>query len=416
MPKMPVISFILFLWIGVFNIGCKKDPLSANPGSPIPSVDTKLQVLWKQPLAPDTTNGKSSMTPIIIGNKVIFSTRYFNPGAEILDAYNTVTGQRVWEWTNYLHPISAFSDIKSTSDKLVVCTGIEVDVIDANTGQTVWATQRQYGSPRIAVIGDFVYHSFGTKNIGDTVCYLVRSPLDHPQWDTVYIAKIKNGYSPSFESMALWINQQGDSVLAFQNRQCNFSTTTNNQIDFIAYNLTKKKEEFSIIDIDKDHNSSVGSVTVFQNKMYFLGIGTVYCIDPLTGTVVWSKAFNGFGENFGGDDLHVIMGSLIVKPGGNSIYRLDPSTGNVVWKTDNVSGGGASLMCKNGIIYFLCGHMNAVSFSSGNLLWDKKSPNQYSPNRYYGVFLGRSGIAIDPATSNLYTSDDRWAMCIKLPN
>jgi hypothetical protein len=62
------------------------------------------------------------------------------------------------------------------------------------------------------------------------------------------------------------------------------------------------------------------------------------------------------------------------------------------------------------------GALDALIFSSGKLLWIDKSPNQFSPNRYYGVFLDRSGIALDPISNYLLTSDDRWAMCIKLPN
>jgi outer membrane protein assembly factor BamB len=407
--------FLIWLWVGLFNMGCKKQEV--HPGT-TPNSSTNinlLEVMWKKPLAPDTTNGKSSMPPIVIGNKVIFSTANYNPSAEILDAYDTKTGVKLWEWSNYINPAGTFSDIKVSGDKIIVCTWYEVYVIDSNTGQTVWVTQRPHGQPRIAVIGNYIYHTFGTMKTADTVCYLIRSPIDHPQWDTIYTARMKNGFSPGIESTALWISPTGDSVLIFQNRQCNF-TTRINQIDLIAYSLTQKKEIFTILNIDKDRGSSVAPITVYQNKIYFLGIGTVYCIDPVAGVVVWNKVFTGFGENFAGNDLHVINNRLIVKPWGQSIYSLDPASGSVIWTTGNVTSGEASVVCQNGTIYFVSGALNAVDFASGKLLWTKNSPNQYSPNRYYGVFDVGDGLAFDPGTSYLFTADDRWAMSIKLPN
>jgi outer membrane protein assembly factor BamB len=416
MKRMYYITLIGFLWSALLQGGCKKDVAVNRPNVANNSQGTSpLESLWKQPLAPDTTNGKSTMPPLIIGNKVIFSCRYYGNSSEFIRAYDNVTGQILWEWSAYTHPTPSFSDIKVIGDKIIVCAWAEVYVIDSNTGQTAWVNSVPHGLPRIAVIGNYIYHTFGTVNIADSVCYLVRSPVDHPKWDTVYVARIQNGFSPSIESTVLWINSQGDSILIFQNRQTNF-TSRINQIDLVGYNLVKKKNEFFFPDIDKDHGSSTAPITVYHNKIYFLGLSSIYCIDPSMGTIIWTKIFNGFGENFAGDDIHVIGNTLIVKPWGQTIYSLDPLTGSQIWKTDNVSSGQASLFVYSGTIYFMSGNLNAVDFSSGKLLWIKKSPNENTNNRYFGTFDVRDGIALDPSGKSFYTGDDRWAMRVKLPN
>jgi outer membrane protein assembly factor BamB len=405
-----VISLLLF--------SCNKgeDDLipTPNPCDTCQVSNSKLQMVWQEPLWIDTGHYNSS-DPIYWNDNVLFSAKI--DGGEILRMRNANTGKLIWEWNEHLSPNNRFSHSKFVhKGNLIYCTSNEVYSINLENGQTIWAYKNPTGNglPFISVFGDYVFHTHVSGKFPNLTSYLVRANINEGVWDTIYTIKMKDGYTPFVSPPGIWINPHGDTILISQNRSYNYPAS-DGQIDLIAYNMNKDSILYEIIDLDPQGDSNVRPPLVWEDKVYFIGVRTVYCIDAPTGEIIWKKYFSEVGEHLWTCNILIAEDKLIVNPDNQNLYALDPHTGEEIWKETN-SGSTCwnDMVFYEGVVYFGSwgeGRLYAVDAQTGEHIWAEQSPNKAKDSRANI----NTGVAINPDLGYIYTADGFFAMCFKLP-
>jgi outer membrane protein assembly factor BamB len=430
--KMLISIFLIF---GL--IGCQQDPLILPP-QPINCVsncDTSiLKIIWQKPLNADTISEAFSIIPLLIDNqKILFSKTLLDEGDDTLRMYDAKTGNKLWEWCDYFTKdgLNRLSEQTFYKDGRIFCNlNTQVYCIDANGGKTIWRTKLDYptmtGNPRMTLIGDYLYH-FENKpfEVWNTYSTLRRKNIYYGDWEPVFtIKETDDHFCPSLELPSLWMNPNGDSVLVFQSRYIQ-RTTVQGRIDLIIYNLSQKKVEFRLDNIDKDGNAGIKPPAVIGNKCYFYGAWSLYCIDLLEKKLAWTKRFaQPKGENFANlFPLMLVNNKLLAKPDNGSLYMLNSETGDQLSYTTDLGPGASFPTEYNGLLYYGAkgnGRLYAMDPILGKKVWSEYSPNRY-PNKFNGYRrfsnnnIGSRGVAIDPINGYLYCSDYNFIMCLKIP-
>jgi outer membrane protein assembly factor BamB len=431
---MRMINFILCL---VGWVGCHQDPIELPKESTpcIANCDTSiLKIVWQKPLNKDTLTEAFSIIPVLIDNqKVLFSKSLLGEGDDTLKMCNAKTGENLWEWSDYLikDGLNSLSEKTIYKNGMIYCnTNTQIYCIDANSGKTIWRTKLDYptitGNPRITLIGDYLYH-FENKpfEVWNQYSTLRRKNIHYGDWESIFtINETNDHFCPALELPSLWMNPNGDSILVFQSRYIQ-RTTVQGRIDLIIYNLSQKKVEFRLDNIDKDGNAGIKPPAIIGNKCYFYGAWSLYCIDLLGKKLSWTKRFaQPKGENFA--DLFPLIeknGKLLVKPDNGSLYLLNPESGEQLAYTTDLGSGASFPTEYKGLYHYGAkgnGRLYAMDPILGKKVWSEYSPNRY-PNKFNGFRrfsnnnIGSRGVAIDPINGYLYCSDYNFMMCLKIP-
>lgn len=396
---------------------CHKDPISPMTISDTLMIKKNMQVIWQTPHFPDTTH---TDLITILGTYNGNSLYEFSLNQPIrYKYYDMLSGLNIWTWDQNLPIDFTFQpkQIGFYKNYFIGNNGDHRFAINLESGQTEWHTEisspNSCGSPRIGIINNQIYHSVNDCSSSGSFAALIRTNIDNLEQDTI-LTMSKNeldGYSPDFESFALWIDSNQDSILIFQNRMINWSTNKY-RTDFYAYNLRTKAFTWKKTNLTPSGNSSVWDPIIWEDKVYFQGAGEIFCIDAETGDIIWTKQFDLYTQHLLFTKSIIRDGKLFVHPEGNTLFALDPFTGNTIWKSENVGGAPShELQYHNGIIYWAWDAIWAVDGNSGKVIWQEYSPN--FTFRHPASF-GNNGIHIDATRGVLFTSDNYYAMCIKL--
>lgn len=326
---------------------------------------------------------------------------------------DTGSKEWIWTWSQQNNGRSAEPlGLHHWNETILFDSWHDVYAINAGTGSTNWQylASPNCGSPRSVQIGSYLYDMYETCGNVNDFSTLAKIDINTGMVEDICTLHKEDGYSPTIESVALWVNPQGDSILVFQNRSLNWDTV-DVRIDLHAYNMTRDTMEWEIPNIDADGNSSVWTPLIWDNKIYFKGARTVYCIDAVTHHILWSKRLP---HDCLFTNLLMAEGKLIVKPDNDLIMALDPHTGAEIWWHKNSGETCNPMVYHDGLLYYTSkgnGKIYAIRASNGEQIWADEPPNHYidSDAGFYG------GIAIDTVKNVLYTTDSFFALCIKLP-
>ncbi|NJN33735.1 MAG: PQQ-like beta-propeller repeat protein [Saprospiraceae bacterium] len=347
--------------------------LSCNPEPPEPFLpvskpcvfgcDTsKFEIMWQRPIRPDTVQSASKYPLLVENDKVLFSEFLFREGDDTLKMYNSKTGQKLWEWFDYFD--KGGNGLGKTcfykNGRIYCNSGSRVYCIDANSGKTIWRTKLDFpritGNPRMTLIGDYLYH-FENKprEVWNEYSTLRRKNINSTSedWEVVFTQnETPDGFTPDLERPIEWIKPNGDTVLLFQCRYIQ-RLTTQSRVDFIAYNRSKRAIEFRLDNIEGSRGAgSVKPHAILNNKCYFFGIRTLYCIDLENQKLLWFKQFPQI-ENFIGDfPLVFHEGKVIVKPEDKTLYILDPNTGAELLRNSSHGFNSYSFALYNNLVHY----------------------------------------------------------------
>lgn len=427
-------SIIISIWL---LSGCKPDPIILPPVNPKPPCvidylcdSSKIEIVWRQPLSTDTAEWASTEPPIIFENNVLFTRFTFNEQIDTLKQLNRFTGKLEWTWADYQGKIPYVADqrIYFSNNKYIFTTWNDVYAINASDGKLSWKTLMPVGGsgdPFMNIANNKLYHTHNKKeNRKKVASYIVRSDIDFGKWDTVFTQPIIGNLEPDTKPPAVWIAPSGDEILIFQIRYVDFSPLIVQRVDVVAFNVTKKENYFRFDNIDPYFTGSVGVPFILNNKVYMPLNRSVVCIDMIKKQKVWEKEFGLGGHFLNGSSFLFVENKFFVKPNNESLYQLDPDTGLEIWVDKNGGGAGPSDMVYNeGIIYYTgdgTAKIYALDIAAKKYIWAEKSPNYFynkfnGKKRYDNANIGFGGIAIDPVNRLLYTSDNYFAMCLKLP-
>lgn len=414
MRMLKIFVIILLAW------ACEKPkPVPPIFLEPDPGDSSKLSLIWKKAIDTGEVGGESRQ-PLVYGDKLLWNAAPFGQGFTI-SLSDGSTGDKIWSWNDFIStPSIHWANHQFIhNDRYVFTTNFQTHCIDLLTGQTSWRYQvpGKNGEPNITRIGDYVYHKHNSDTWPHTFVHLVRSPIAYQQWDTVFslYTDSLNGYTPGIEGPTLWMDQ-GDSIFLFQNRSYRFGANQDGQIDFYAYNFSKKKMEFILQDIEPTGNSNVLPPVVDGDRAYVLGARNLHCIDLKDQAILWQKGFPGFGHHLMLSNLIVDGTRLIVKPDNDALYAMDKYTGDLIWSTYEAGHGPSHMKYCNGMVFYTAegdGKLFAVNTSNGQIIWAEDSPHDGNPKYPSASF--QNGVAINEDLGYLYAQDRHFMMCFKLP-
>ena len=369
-----------FIFISIcLSIGChKREPVIPIPTNPclFNACDTsKLDLIWQTPISSDTAEW-ISVAPLYYNGNVLFTRSTFDAGIDTLKLLDSKSGKIQWHWADY-YDDGGIPNLKilKHNQKLLFTTWKDVYCVDALSGKSIWRykLEKGEGHPRINNIKESVYHVHILKtNSTNENSYLVRANINDGKWDTIYTQPKIEGFEPRIEPPSVsWLNNKGEEIIFFQIRYWNFPASKG-RIDWVAFNLNKKKEEFRLDSIDRGQIGNVVSALLFGDKVYFLGINSLFCINKNDGKVLWQKNFDKAGETFTTTSPFIAEGKLFIKPDNRTLYALDPDTGNQIWVDIDNGSSCYDLVYHNGLLYYSCngnGKLYAVEAATGKKIW-----------------------------------------------
>jgi len=410
---MKYITFIIVFFTTLIFLSCEKQ-IESKPICLYCNTDTsKLQLIWSEINSNDSL-GARSMAPIITDYGVLFSSYYHKDDAEVISLRDKKDGHIIWSWNDW----NVYTDVSVShfvkDDKLIILDHSHTYVISLIDGQTIWKSSSRpnyYGNPQGWIEGDKIYKSL-YRSLRDSVNKLIVSPIDHQEWDTVLTLVGKDSYIPDIQSVKLWMAPSGDSILVFQNRSWSFKKT-DGKIDLYAYNLSKRKIQWIKEDIDPDGNSHIYAITIVNNICVFNGSYGYYGFDLNTGNRLWQKKTSELALC-----ISYLIGDILYVKSDNDIFlRLDVKTGRELSRYTGAGNYATSLVYfKNKFYCLAADELNSYDMY-GKKLFSHKSPFYYKPLPYYSVFpgIGSGGCPIDPSTELMYIADEKYVMCIKVP-
>lgn len=399
---------------------CEKPKPPSNPIEPNnDTIKSSLKLVWKQAIDTSQSGGESHQ-PLVFDNKLVWNSAPFGEGYSIFLS-NGENGDILWSWQNFIkHPTLPWTNFQFIyQNSYVFNNNDETHVIDLSSGINIWRYQvpNGNGEPNIVRIGDHVYHKHSSDEWPHTSVHLVRSPISYNNWDTVlslYTDSL-NDYTPAICGPTLWM-KNGDSVLVFQNRSYRFGADPDGQIDFYAYNLSQKKMEFILRDIEPTGNSNVLPPVVEGDRAYVLGNRNLHCIDLKNQKILWQKGFPGPGHHLMLSNLVIDGNRLIVKPDNDAIYAMDKYTGDLIWDMREAGHSPSHMKFWNGMVFYTAegeGKLFAVRTRDGKIIWNEDSPHDGDINYPSASF--RNGVAINPDLGYIYAHDKHFMMCFELP-
>ncbi len=410
---------MLTIWTCLLLLaGCDKnclpepDPCEINPAScdTIEPV-TKLDILWRIPVNPDTSFGLPDLKLISTGLLGNFAPAG-NAFLQLHDVDNE--GAVKWKWQGFQR--SNFTTVaEGGPGSYVICKSWEHRAtVNPASGQTNQQASSPHNSnPRAWIIGDRLF--FEESNDQDTEAWLLMASLDDiGRFDTIYTLgeEVFDRAGKSIESVNAWIDPvSGDSILVFQHRMHNFQQQRN-RVDVLAYNLTQRKVEWQHEDIEPRGQSSVRQVFIHEDKAYFQGSNTIYCFDLLNGGEIrWYNRYLSPLRSFGNSNIVYAKEEdlIIYKNDGEFLTAVDPLTGTVKWEISNAGAGAYPMIYHAGIVYYTTGgSLYAVRAFNGEVMWSERSPSRVSTPIFSGT------VAVDPERGLLYACDRYYVMAIRL--
>lgn len=412
-------KIISILFISLMTWGCYKES-STCPQPPCNTpIDTtkidsipKFMLVWQSRIDSDFVN-ESFLTPeiAVFGNKIVVAKRDGGPQNAVV-LRDGLTGKVIWKWSNFMDipPGLGVSGVYYTDGKIIANTWHEVHVIDTIDGQTIWRTDHEDsglgGFPRMLCSNGYIYHArIKLQNAATIFSELVRSPISNPSWNSVKSFNLtQDNQSPFAEMPGFWLKPNGDTVIIFQNRQTQFDHPYRNKTDLYAINLRTRETEWMIDDLQKCNcTSNVAPPVIWQDKAYFQGFYTIYCLDASNGNIIWQKELDPLYDQLFSNNLIIEDGILVLATNSGRMHGLDPLSGNILWSFEDKANA-MNIAARNGIIYStIQGHLLASDVTTGKEIARIRSPHWSS----FGF------ISINDQLGLIYVNDYYFTYCFK---
>ncbi|MCO6459977.1 MAG: hypothetical protein J5I59_01120 [Saprospiraceae bacterium] len=429
----------IFVLMTLMSMGCTKEPMPSPCKLPDCSDTTKwvfdppdsmgvMPVLWyKLAHGPDTSG--SYQWCFATEDGVVLVNEYEEdqnvPYVRFLDRE---TGEEKWYWDGI--KTDSYSDIQFLPDReiLMVKDWRKNAVLDVRTGKEMMnvslpSVPEMLNSPQGRILGNYFFtfimrrwnNSIGTTDYS----FVMRTRIDDGlHWDTLYTLNDYeiSGYTPDFSNVELWMHPQtGDSIILINNRLFHWENyqkgkpiNTLERSDVIAYNLSKRKVEWTIDSICKV-SQLYEQFHIVKNSAFFSSNdrGTAV-INLLNGKIIKEDIPAG---------IHLLdtVNNELIGRGAERIYRFD-EFGNIVKSfdfPDYVNLNGMELF--EGYLYFSSyyGDLYVVNATTGKIVFQHFSIAMFVPQSVLGM---RGRASVDRKHRLLYCSDLWGTYCLKIPD
>ncbi len=385
---------------------CKKPQFEPTPlptyGSPKPTI------IWKQLLSEDSSYN-SSIDPLLFGDLIITSAENSGGGNEKILAFNKETGDLVWSWDDYLSGVSQSLKRHQSiiiDNSLIVTSFYDNYSINIESGVTNWGTNDlSAGGPRISNFNNTIFHTrmYGSSPHRDSSDIMMCDYLTG-NWQKLFTINNVDNFSPHIEPPAGYINQDGETLLIFQNRGGVITSYFDDRVDLYCYNVDQDSIVWLKEDFTPSGSSNVNNPIVEGDRVYFGGKWDFYCIDIPSGEVLWT---HNFYHDFQGSNFVIYNDLIIIDLDNGDLIAINKNNGNQAWVNEGLSGCCTELRIYGDRIYFGNSNLFIANASNGNKLYEFESPHSG------GSF--HNAIAVDLINNKMYTTDGYYLMCMELP-
>ena len=419
---------------------CTPEPLPKPNPCKLPDCSDTIKYVWKRPdsLGPmkimwysightsdtsycaewnyATEDGVIAVRPLATGS-----------GKTYIRKLDKETGNEKWYWDGI--NTDAYSDIQYVPERnlMMVKQWSKNALINTSVGSPLFNTvipqQYETSNPKGTVIGDYFYISSITqdRNSGKKHEFskLLRTRIDDGKnWEEIYTINDydKQGYGPNIYNVALWINpSSGDSILLLNVRLYHWERaaqgadpTTLERSDVVAYNLSRRKVEWTIDSICKV--SEVGENFKLDGNIMYFNTGDRFLKIDLLNPKQILYSYDMFGGYAKIDKSNDRMFGLSL-----GISSVALSHKQVNWKYDNPGFAAKGLELFEGYIYTVNEHYNLMVFNAGTgkIVFQHFSVPMFVPQSVLGM-MGR--CSVDRKNRLLYCSDRYGVYCLKLPD
>ncbi len=415
--KMKLI-YSLITSILILCYSCKQEEIISNNGGYNSNNQEEPELLWKFPLAPDTS-ARNSITPILYNEYIVFTGKIpLNPLPNTVKCIDSIYRTYLWEADDiFLEDCPDMSYIGGSGygvyqNYMATLCYDKPRVFDLNTGDVIWDYNPGNGDIYMSVWNDKFIHTRVVGTNPFTKSAITMSDFDSPDFDTLFYVDSVDGFSCHLYPPAFMIDDNNDTLIVFQNRQWK-SDPFEGKVDLYGYNITTDTLLWMIEGIDDAGSSSVFPPLIDNGNVYFKSDYSVHCINVKTGNQNWVWESNA-GSDLLLANLLIADGKLIVKAGGNQLYALSLSSGAVIWENLSAGISPEPLTLFEDVIYYVTGdgYLHAVALDDGKELWSFLSPNNGQAPSLITNFY--NGISIDPVTKRMYVTDQHYLNCFQL--
>jgi len=416
-----------FILVVLFS-SCEK----ADPGSisaPKGSGPDSLQVIWYKLISgKKDTLVRKCLKPLIFDKDVI-TTDYdlFSNELEVISSFNKMDGNLNWRWDDYYNRgrgNSGYYDggVKPDDAGVLYWSGVRSYYsIDLKTGKSVRRLDTEINAslsgsqnPRFDVNEGLFLNSFsfpGAPYPEMSVQYVFNSEFE-------IIGKFSimedDGWYPNIVQPRSHIIED-DTLIICPVDWLNKETADIERSSIYCFSMKHDTIKWGITGIER--NISINA-TISGDRYYFVAGSDFYCVDILTGRLIWKRSLNLPLPFRFIDPLTIVDGKIFTRNSLGDAYCLNATNGLVIWANtmDSETGAsgfaeGARMEYYKGRLYYSDNTMYVLDALSGRLIKKYKVPR--SVPQYYENYI--QGITIDPETDRMYFTDGYHLICTKIP-
>jgi PQQ-like domain len=373
-------SILSILCIGIFLANCSCSML--NP------VD-EAKPLWNIKLFSGSL-ALLEMKPYIWNGNTLFAGE--KNGKTTLFLVENTTGQVQWEWADFFEVKDEIgSEDEQYMYQNVFClqTTLGVYVIDLAKGKTIKRTPiSQGGGNSIQGFGSTFFNSTNLSTIG-------KGRMENGEFMTILTIPQEMENRVILQTPVPLINNNDTllvlSIAKIRLRDAGFFGR------IALYNLSKRQ---FVYDSARITTNGSGAIPIVRKNRIYQSAGTfIVCNDLFTGREIWKREFGG---SFLGTDFSVADEKVFAGNGDSNFYVLDAETGKELWRKTNIIATAPAPFFMNGVVYFTNGTLLAADANSGEILWQRSSPDGSG-------FRGR----VNGADGKVYAYTRQNAYCYK---
>lgn len=401
-------SLTVILFIVLFT-NCEEPPIYKPDETSLP----ELKVVWRAPLVSTEQQWTTSIPPVLHDSVVLFSSEVFVSGhhASVM-FFDTATGEVVDGWNDYLRdPFISPETVRNVGDFLILGDNEAVSILNMATRTTHWKSGTGLSSTMIYTDGIDVYRGiYWGASAYSKHAAIIRSPISHREWDTVYYYIRNEKRSPNFNCIGFGELRNGDQVMIWKNRASEFGGLEP-RTDIFGYNLTQ--DEIMWINQDFWERSGIAPIQIYKGVAYSILQTLAIAIDVETGQTLWTQQFDnvpGWGVGGIGDGAFVIHNDIMfIKGSKKSLIAVDRHTGRYMWHQPHpVSLIDDRFTVFEDKLFYISNELVICDVETGELLIQ---PEQYE---HLGFSL-RGPVTIDPERRVMYFTNHQEALCVKIP-
>ncbi len=403
-------TYLIFLFSYLLFIGCSN---SVIPILQEPTDSFKYELIWEQPINPDSSGVYSSLFTSFKNGKVLVERKVIGqiPERSDLLALNSESGKYEWNWNGDKKLLSLANPIILEENNIYQAVLDTYYSMNIDTGVPNW-------------FFDYDENDFGIYDFNffteDEIISIARNDVSTVTKNKIIsinkatgeretlldINHDNDGYFKAIRKVAPYTSSSGESMLIICLAKYKFSPWESIPI-IMNYNLTQDSILWEIQNFEQNGSFSGYNHPIIEDDLvYFRGSRSFFCVDINTGDLKWEKRYPSV--SFGGNYM-IIDDNVVLSTDDGEIILLNKTNGEEKYFIDF----GPAVFSMNyfeGKLFFTNGKLMIVDLLSGEVLHEFETKN----SDYNGSFFSNN-VAINPLERIMYVLDFYFVQAIKIP-